>query len=62
MKLQIEISEYEKDGKFNFSVGTVSVPADKINPFPTFSCADAVIVKENTKTNARTVAIIFFIL
>lgn len=29
MKLQIEISEYEKDGKFNFSVGTAIVPADK---------------------------------
>lgn len=29
MKLQIEISEYEKDGKFNFAVGTAIVPADK---------------------------------
>ena len=29
MKLQIEISEYEKDDKFNLSVGTVIVPADK---------------------------------
>jgi len=29
MKLQIEISDYEKDGKFNFAVGTAIVPVDK---------------------------------
>lgn len=29
MKLQIEISEYEKDGELNFSVGTVIVPVSK---------------------------------
>lgn len=29
MKLQIEISEYEKGGKLNFSVGTAIVPVCK---------------------------------